>query len=415
LWVINFIVDSKPRFFKKVTRLNAKIESFLEESFEIQKSYKAYEGIINTLNDIRLLVFYKPSFTRITCFRINQGELSLVNSSSFIWSYEINEEYLIRLLDSEKRDNYHQSDINFQVNIREESKNFVIFNKTGRNKYVFVFSLGRNSNSLYNIPYIRLLQSVTARLSRIFDLEASIVKENKKMLKEYRDKYVYVQNAEKAMHFIRNRFNTLDNFIEMSKDNIAGIMDDESLEMYRTELHRLKRNYELLMDRADNILNKPNKPFSAVQLEMKSPNNLFGYVRDIWSDYFKDFTHKLNWNIESIDDHLVQFNSDGLFILLTDWVNNLRKYSEGDEIVIFNEDNTYYRIIFKNRYSESDIKNVKDLKDHFNSSDRDRILKRTSHGIIIMKSILSEMGVLGKIEVDSGFLSLSLSFKKESK
>jgi hypothetical protein len=413
---INFIIDSKSRFFNNITKLNTEIESFLENQLELRKSYKVYTGILNVLNRIKFLMFYQPNFKNIVCFKIQENRLILENSSVFVWSYNIVSDEIIKLMNNPKLNNYDLSNIPFELNENDASKNIFIFNKTKTNNYVFIFIIANNSksqsNNSFNLYYISLLQSITSRIARVLDLESSIKNENKKILKTFREKYFHMQNAEKAMHFIRNRFNTLDNFIEMSKDNIAGNMDSEDLKMYSTELQRLERNYDILMTRVGNILNKPDKPFSATQLEFKSPNYLFAAVRDIWYDYFNDFKFQLNWNIKTIDLFLIQINNDGLFILLTDWINNLKKYSIGNEIISFNETESCFNIIFSNKYNQSHKKDIIELKEDFNSKDRDRILKRTSHGIIIMKSILDEMSVKGEIINDSENLKLTLSFKK---
>jgi hypothetical protein len=412
---INFIIDSKSRFFNNITKLNIEIESFLENQLELRKSYKVYTGILKVLNEIKVLIFYQPNFKDIICFKVEENRLILENSSTFVWSYSIDTKRILELVNKSTYDNYKLSNIPFELNDNDASKNIFLFNKTKNSKYVFIFTIEDYSNQLFNLYYINLLQSITSRIARVLDLETSLKNENKKILKKFREKYFHMQNAEKAMHFIRNRFNTLDNFIEMSKDNIAGNMDNEDLKMYSTELQRLERNYNLLMTRVGNILNKPDKPFSATQLEKKSPNYLFGSVRDIWYDYFDEFNFELKWNIETIDSFLIQINNDGLFILLTDWINNLKKYSVGNEMIIFNETETCLEIIFSNKYNQNDIKDILELKEDFNSKERDRILQRTSHGIIIMKSIIEEMAVKGEILNDSENLKLVLSFKKEKK
>jgi hypothetical protein len=412
---INFIIDSRSRFFNNITSLNTEIEGFFEKELEIRKSYKVYDGILEVLNKIKVLVFYRPKFTDIICFKVINDSIILENSSTFVWSYELDKKYLIDLMKENELDNYKHSNIPLNLNGKDKSKNFILINETKKNKYVFLFIIQDASNQLFNLYYTSLLQSITARISRVLDLENSIKDENKEILKIFREKYFHMQNAEKAMHFIRNRFNTLDNFIEMSKDNIAGKMDDEDLKMYSTELQRLERNYDLLMKRVSSILNKPEKPFSAAQLESKSPNYLFSSLRDIWLDYFNEFDYELNWNISTIDNFLIQVNQDGLYILLTDWINNLKKYSNGNEIVIFNEDEIYLEVIFRNKYNKKALDEIIDLKEDFNSKDRDRILKRTSHGVIIMKSILEEMSIKGKIKTDNENIELILLFKKEKR
>ena len=66
----------------------------------------------------------------------------------------------------------------------------------------------------------------------------------------------------------------------------------------------------------------------------------------------------------------------------------------------------------KIKFKLEDKKNVIELRDDFNSNQRDKILKRTSHGILIMKSILEEMCVEGIINVIKDNVELKLSFKK---
>jgi hypothetical protein len=409
---LNIIIDSKSRFYNNVTSLNIEIEKFLEKQLELKKSYKVYQGILSVLNNIKVLKFYQPHFTNIVCFKVEKKRLILENCSTFVWSYLIDNQKIISIVNQTEKDNYKLSNITFELNDNNESKNILIINKTKNSRYIFIFTIDNYSNNLFNLYYISLLQSITSRIARVLDLESSLKNENKQILKKFRDKYFHMQNAEKAMHFIRNRFNTLDNFIEMSKDNIAGNMDKEDIRMYTIELQRLERNYELLMDRVGNILDKTDKPFSSTQLEQKSPNYLFGIVRDIWQDYFEEFNFDLNWDIKTLDSILINVNNDGLFILLTDWINNLKKYSAGCEKIIFDETNEYFEIIFLNKFDKNDLKNILELKDDFNSKERDRILKRTSYGIIIMKSILEEMAVKGEIIIDNEDLKLVLSFKK---
>ena len=355
---INFIIDSKTRYFKNITALNLQIEEFFENELELRKSYKFYVGILAVLNKIKVLFLYKPKFQSVVCFRVEDDRLILENSSTFIWSYDIDSMSVLRMMNQENHDNYKNSNIKVTINDLDASRNFIIFNQTKKSRYAFVFVIKDHSNALFNLYYLNLLKPITARISRFLDLERTIHVENKLILRKFRDKFFHMQNAEKAMHFIRNRFNTLDNFIEMSKDNIAGKMDAEDLRMYSIELQRLERNYELLMERVSNILNKPDKPFSATQLEKKSPNYLYGAVRGIWLDYFSNFIRDLNWNVQKTDSFLIEVSHDGLYIILTDWISNLQKYSKGNERVIFNEDEDNFFVVFINEYNPRDRKSV---------------------------------------------------------
>lgn len=411
--IINFITDSRNNYFQNISKLNKEIELFLERELELRKSYKVYNGILQVLNDIDFLMLYKPKFSKIICFKIEKKKIIMENSSIFVWSYAIDDNFIDTVVNSENLENLSYSNIDLHINEENCSQNFFLVNQTKSNRYVFIFVIEESSNKLFNRYYISLLQSITARISKVIGIENSIKNENKKMLLDFRKKYFHIQNAEKAMHFIRNRFNTLDNFIEMSKDNINGIMDKEDMKLYSTELERLERNYKMLMDRVKTILDKSDKPFSATKLENKTLNFLFSSIREIWLDFFENFNFEINIDIALIDKFTIKLNSDGLYILILDWISNVEKYSETGEKVIFNENETHYIIIFRNTFRQDDKKNVQELRDDFNSTERDKILQRTSHGILIMKSILEEMNVIGNIEIIDNNIDLILSFKKE--
>ena len=292
--IINFITDSRNKYFENISKLNKEIELFLEKELELRKSYKVYNGILEVLNNIKFLKFYRPKFSKIICFKIDKSKIIMENSSIFVWSYTIDDEFIEEVINASNLEELSYSNINLQINGIDCSKNFFLVNQTKNNKYVFVFVLEDFSNILFNTYYISLLQSITARISKVIGIENSIKNENKKMLVDFRKKYIHIQNAEKAMHFIRNRLNTLDNFIEMSKENIKGEMDTDGLKLYSVELDRLDRNYKLLMVRVKTILDKSDKPFSATKLESKSLNLLFSSIREIWLDFFESFNVEIN-------------------------------------------------------------------------------------------------------------------------
>lgn len=419
LYIINLITESRNKYYSNIDALNKSIDNFLEKELELKKTFKIYSGLLKTLNSIKFLKLYKPNFTNIICLKIDNNNINIENSATFVWSLKTEDDFIELVNDKTSKEDFDEdllSNINIEINHIQENNNFCLINETKKSKYVFLFIIDSNSNTVFNLYYINLLKSVTSRISRVVDLENSLKTENKKMLNDFRIKYFHVQNAEKAMHFIRNRFNTLDNFIEMSKDNINGKMDSEDLKMYKTELERLERNYNILMERVKTILNKSDKPFSAAQLENKTSNYLFNTVREIWLDYFDNFNFELNWDLNKIDLYTININPDGLYILLSDWIVNQKKYSSNEQIVLFKENDDFYDVIFRNNFQKELKNEILDLKDDFNSKGRDKILLRTSHGILIMKSILEEMNLQGLIEVyENHYIELKISFKKQTK
>lgn len=412
LWAINGLSSLRYQYFSNISILNEQIEKFLEKDLQINKTYKIYRGLIASLNSINLILGPKPDIKQIICFRISDNRTFLENSSRFVWSYSIAEDWVTQLMTNKEK--YSLLPVPLEVNGNSILNNFFILNKSRNQEYLFVFVFNEAITNRIAIIYLKkILSATTNRISRVIGVENALKEENKKMLQDFRNKYFQIQNAEKAMHFIRNRFNTLDNFIEMSKDNIDGNMDSEDLVMYKTELERLERNYKMLMERVKSILDKSDKPFSATKLENKSINYLFNQTREIWSDYFLDFQAdvKIDFNLD--EQHIIKINPDGFYILVADWVSNLKKYSHSEEKVIFSETPDSFLITFENKYTKEKKQEIESLKNDFNSKERDKIIQRTSYGVLIMKSILEEMNVKGEIETDQDTLRLILTLKKE--
>ncbi len=414
-WLINFLVDSKQRFYNNISALNNQIELFFEDDFELRKNYKIYDGLISTLNKIFLLLVYKPKFENIICFKVKKGKLVIINSSSFLWSFNIDFNLIEPIINGKVNIQKH-SNLKLNINGKECTKNFVIAKNSKHSQYLYIVQLVETSQSFsfFNLYYINLLKPIFSRISRVLDLELILKTQNKEILEDFKKKYFHVKNAEKAMHFIKNRFNTLDNFIAMSKDNIAGNMDNEDMELYKLELKNVEHNFNMLIDRAKNILNKSDKPYSASTLELKSPSFLYDAIRGIWMDYFVEFNYQLNWDIIKTFSYNINLNVDGLFLLIDDWVCNMQKYSLGHETILFNETKESLIIVFQNQFNHSALNEIEELMNDFNSTEKDKILKRTTTGILLIKDILEEMLIKAHIEVDRdpNKIKLILSFKK---
>lgn len=414
LSLINILSDIRSQYYRNTALLNNQIEKFLETDLQINKTYKIYAGLIQSLNSITFLPWFKPIISKIICFRVSNEKIYLENSSHFIWSYLIDDSQVLHQKQNQKTQ-LELSSIDLTLDGIPVNNNFYIFNKSKGQEYLFIFIAESKLKNNIGVFYLKkLLTSITNRISRVIGVENEIKQENKKLLKNFREKFFQIQNAEKAMHFIRNRFNTLDNFIEMSKDNIAGIMDSEDLGMYKTELTRLERSYRLLMDRVKSILDKSDKPFSVTKLEKKSINFLFNLIREEWLTYFSSYMPIINIDINLVEKQEVNINTDGFYILIVDWISNVKKYSLDEKRIIFDEKDGNFIVTFENSFSLESKQDIEALKRDFNSTDREKILQRTSYGVLIIKSILEEMNILGVIEVNDNILRLILTLKKQT-
>ena len=93
----------------------------------------------------------------------------------------------------------------------------------------------------------------------------------------------------------------------------------------------------------------------------------------------------------------VNINEEGFEMFLSDWLNNIYKYKINRVYFdfIFNEE--LLTINFKNDHKLTNVDINKMITD-LTSNDRNEIMKRTTHGLFLIKSTLEEMNI--KFEVN---------------
>jgi hypothetical protein len=413
IYLIGLLVDARFKYFQTMMELSTSVDSYLESFLNSRKGYKIYEGILGIINRQSIIPIYRPKFKGIVCFKVINNDLKLINSSYFIWNYQFENINLDELQSSSS------SPLRINIKLNDEisnHQNLIVDCTYDNSRYLFVVLLDENSqkNDLFDPYYVKLLQTTFIRVARSINTEWIQELEHKKFLMSYREKYFYIQNAEKAMHFIKNKFSPLSNYIEMSEDFIENEMDSTGLEIYQDELTKAKRNFGEIIKRANSILKKSHKPFNAIELKPKGLKYIFSTVRSIWTDYFPNFTYSSTIELDKEDNLSFQLNTDGFTILLVDWLNNMNKYSSGKEIVNFSETIEDISISFVNQIGQTHSSEVKKLVSDFNSSDRGEILKRKSHGVIIMQSLLEEMNFKGKMTLDNLSVTMMITIPKQS-
>ena len=220
------------------------------------------------------------------------------------------------------------------------------------------------------------------------------------------------------MHFIKNKLSPLNNLIavlqeqHIEKENVA--YEDDSIKTFiLKELKKSDKNLDKIIKTASVILNKENNPFTFSNLKDIKPVDIFWVIENLSDDFFNgECTLSFTWEIETLFKERVQYNKEGLYILLTDWFSNMKKYGNGYHIS-FKEDNENYIVVFSNTYKDEHKEKVLKIESDFNLDDRKEIVRRRSHGIYQIKSTMEEMNLNGKIATNKNRIYFTLEFKKK--
>lgn len=410
---INSFDHLRSKYFIFQQKLSSAIDDFFVNDYAIRRPHEIYKKIIPILNNNKIL---RKEIEHILCFKIEKKTYSIVNGSTFIWNFEILDKEIIN------KEIKNKSEILFNIRLNVDGKvienNVVIICQVNSHKYCFVL-FSKNNLSLDRLPYSFFISKILipsfSRLALVLDAGLTQKKIELENLNRLEEKMTYVTNSVNSMHFIRNKLGPLKSYLAMVEDfNDTDDLDKkERIEPYlRKEREKLKTSFFLILEKADYILKKSNNPFNVYETSIFSVRKLFSEIRRIWGYYFLEEVFDINWTVPRDGTKgYVRYNTTGLELVLSNWINNMQKYNNGKFGVRFIQSDKYYTVIFYNAF-DNKKKNATLFVEEFNATERSEIIRRDSHGLLEIKDFLSQMQIPVKLSHLEGVVSLSLEFKK---
>ena len=356
------------------------------------------------------------NYKAIICVELKENfKTKVINASELIYDFDIIGELPEINLD----DKISYSLEGIKVRFNKKDYPFSLGIKPNINKnLLFVLPSTEEPESFLQYEYLYgILSPVLERFSRVIEFEQIYKNSRRRNLREIKDKLFYIRKAEKAMHFIKNKLSPMDNLIavlkeqHIEKENV--VYEDEYIKDFiLKELKKSDTNLEKIINTATVILNKENNPFTFSKLKRIRAVDIFWVIDSLSDDFFNGTCSIIfNWDIDNIFSNKLEYNKEGLYILLTDWFSNMSKYGT-DYLIEFSEDQNVYKIIFSNLYDEESKDQVLKIESDFNLNDRKEIIRRRSHGIYQIKSTMEEMNLNGRIRVDDNKIYFTIEFKK---
>ena len=264
---------------------------------------------------------------------------------------------------------------------------------------------------------LKLLLPAFNRIARYNDFEVNTNTMLNTQLREIRNKAAFVSNAERAMHFIKNRLGPISALIETmnlyyENGGYALFENDKLNGLLKKNVSKSNNMLTAVTNRTKIVLNKNNNPFNVTHLEKRTSYSLIRFVlvniQELFSDDMQiDYSGEF---LKKITNLKVKYNDEGMYFLLNDWFSNMIKYGSDYKAKMFIDD-TYLVIQFSNTYKISQIDDVAKAVKDFNNSDRSEITRRKSHGIYHLRKCVDEMKLKGKLSLnDVKQISLTIKF-----
>lgn len=374
-----------------------------------EPSYHVYRTVIQKYQRNGVVI------QNFACFSADQNfsRLHLINSSSLIYKYQydLNEETKLTM----KKYGY-----SFNVTISLDGFNYprnlvyaVPQYSEGEivNYVMFVLFFGYEQQLKLIVSQLNDLERFFIKLSKIITFESEIRVKRNEEIQNLQQKSRFVNAAINTMHFIKNRLTPFQTLL----DYLNNEGDIQSFEKYPILLESAKssckREMNDILVRAKFLLDKGNNPFQYQVLTSTDSRSVYTLLRTIWNGAFpEDFDNLINAGKEHCD---VMVNIEGIDVLLSDIIGNIKKYSLVKRFCIFDVKEDKLEINFFNDIY--DDPSVEALVKYMNGDEKDEVLFRVTHGTPLIKQNCRDQKIdlRADIKTDNGIklYNLKLSIK----
>lgn len=352
------------------------------------KPHKIYKNIITELNNY--FHFKEGQGIKLITTYVLKGEtLWLVSASDFLWTRTRHlENQQLQCLKKDK-----------ELRISDDNINtYLFYIPIGEVEYVFTCDISNASYVTLNFYKFKDMMRLTfSKMSILLSTEYRISERREEKFNEIKDNVLYVNQAVKVMHFIRNKMTPLSNLIAYHKE--IGNMSDDILDKMKDriskEANQAETDLSEILKFANYLLDKSKNPFLCTEIQEVSISKIYLIISEI-AERAMQLPVTIDENIKlSADKGLcIHTNLVESKIMFTDWITNMMKYSTGSENISMYIEEDKLTVHFENqcRIKDKDIgKLVRDM----NSNAKDAVLegKEYGYGIYIIKSIARELGV----------------------
>lgn len=361
---------------KKIKILDIADDYFIQQT----NSYEVYRQIINYLKDQGIFV---SNITCVECDK-NMRKFHIVNSSYLISSCQLRLKHRdVLTLNNGMTVNNTEFRLNGQIQKKNDVYPINQTNNSPHDYFLFVVSYQQD-----NIKSINL-EPLFLRMARLISFERIMRKRRDASIQDILQKSRFVNSATNTMHFLKNRLTPLQTLIDLVK-NEGGVKQLEEYDQLLLDTaHSAQKEVNVILSKAEYLLNKQNNPF-IFSTESYDAHSIFTTLASVWTNAFPTLSITTETN-DGGDDVMYDTNIEGLEILFSDIVGNMKKYSKNLQQCSFSQKDAVLTITFENDFG---VKNdVKSLISDINNPNKDAVIYRTSYGVSNIRAITENLSI----------------------
>lgn len=374
------------------------------------KTYKVYKPAINCVNNF----LGSQLISEILCYSIKGDVAYLVNSSKFVLANRI---FLSsdQFISSEQFKDLKSKGFKI-INHEMKSKNrykMLFYTSTEEIAYIFIVNLSSKNGLVQSLSLLKVIPHLKLFFDRVTRIILPEKNNGYNILLDINHKMRYVNQATNTMHFIRNRltpFKTLITVLEGMKMVTLKRSNLNVTSRVKELVRRCKIEEGEILNRASSLLSNTENPYNFQAVHDVSIKSIYSILAHVWYVYFESDINADLDNINEYSDYCVNVHNDGIELLLTDWISNMERHGNNDRAVSFTVSDESLSIEFTNGLNEVDT-TILNMITYFSSDERDEITSRCTNGIYFIKTILTDMNIGYRIQIDEKVLKLNMMFK----
>ena len=375
--------------------------SNIYESYFIKEGVKPCDLLKKVQETINSIIPRKYSISMIRVYAQNNNNLWLVSATEFLW------ERRIKIDEHPLSDFIHNNEIpdakqKQNISIKFKTHDELWFLKhVGEEKYYYCCEYTKGSMMWINNPIvIRMISKMFTKTSLAIFLNHRTLIRRQRNFDEIKGEIIFVNKAVNVMHFIRNRLSPLTNVINYLKRRDA--ISDKRVKykmdsLLKREVLQAERDLNEIISTANFLLDRTRNPFDEGEIIQTKASQAYIVVSEIVQMILED-TVNVGENLRNCEEGkeetmYVKTNLKELKILVSDWINNIKKYKnnhyEGHADII----NNYLVFKFVNDFPANEFDNVRQLVTDINSKTKDAVIssKKYGHGLFVIKNIAQLM------------------------
>lgn len=416
IYLIGFLFLTLIGFFElirratmvKLLKIYEKIDASASEknfsNFHLNKIYaQAIEGIDSVFgrhNNVDMIIGF---------IRSKNNHLSIRSTSRFILKYDVDE-----------LNKQSLSVKNAGINIRVILDNKIYDNTLYINvsNYVFLITL-KKKIGIFGLFYIivayEIIAPILKKISKILDFDSSLNKQKYDNTKKLNADLHYVNDVVKSIHFLKNKFTPIKTYFKLLEkfELVEEKKKPELLKIIADTKARAIISLNAIESKTLQVLDKTNSPFSSYSMKKIKYKHIYMLVKNIWIENFSEETINILCSPDDMEKFCPSVNRNLLEFLLTDIIENIRKYSSGQQSLIFDYDD-YVKITLQNEVRDASKKKneLSELVDQFNNLDRVEINRRNSFGLVHIIELSELLHIDCKLSFsEQKYFTTTLTFK----